>query len=1141
MIYATRPSTVGSEGNSITRINPLTGEIGASVYVGSEPNKLALSDNGQTMYVSLDGAYAIRRYETSTQMPGVQFPVGRESTSSNPLGAPYRAGDIAVAPGNPNLLAVARDKPGIKPPGAGVAMFNNGVQLPLTGPGHSDSANYLAFSSSATTLYGGAYYGEGLRTLTVSESGVVDNTGNPTSFEVRKLKFENNLVFTSTGHIINPETRTLMGTCPGVNTPAFVPDTATGRVLYAVKDSSSSNITIKAFDINTFTLIGSMVIPNTTGDAEPTTLVRYGTNGLAMRTMDNNKLFFIQTSLLPTGNPLPPPSATPMITPTPTPTVFATYIRQLTLPNRDLIYSRTEQKFYASVPSAAGTPRANSVTRINPTTAALENSVVVGSQPGRLALSDDDQTMYVGIDGAYAVRKFDVATQTPGLQFSLGNGVNGPKTACDIDVMPGNSNAVAVSYGNIGYNYDGVDIYDEGVKRAQKANMSGSIEFASPSLLYIGENYLYRYGVSPNGLSEQDNFTTNSYLEAEMNSGLLYTSNGGVIDLANTAFKGSFTGLGYPSIVTVDAPNNRVFFLTSGDGMGGSVWTLRAYRLDNFLPAGRILLQGINVYGSPRRLFRWGENGLAFNDNNDKIYFIQTDLVSTNGTVPTVIQLGAQTFTTNENANLQVTVTRTGGLTGTSMINYTTQDGTATAGTDYIATSGTLIFAAGESTKTIEIPVINDNVYEGNETLSIMLSNPVGGEIELQEPSTAALTIVDNESLPVISSANVIVNEPRIAGTSTALFTVQLSNATTQTVSVIYTSLNGTATAGNDYVPVFGELTFAPLETTKTFEVQVLADQNYNEPNENFWVRFSGAQNAAIGTFQAMATIINYNPQTVPHVRFDFDGDGKSDISIFRPSVGEWWYLRSSDGGNYAAQFGTSSDKLTPGDFTGDGKADIAIWRPSTGEWYILRSEDGSYYSYPFGISGDIPAVGDFDGDGKADSAVFRPSDTNWYIRRSSDGGFTIRQFGTSGDAPAVADYDGDKKSDVAIWRASTGEWWIQKSSNSSVVAFQFGNSSDKPVQGDYTGDGKADVAIYRPSSGEWFILRSEDFSYYSFPFGTSGDVPAPGDYDGDGKFDATVFRPSDSTWYVQQSAAGTLIQSFGITGDVPVPNAFVP
>ncbi|HMS41121.1 MAG TPA: cytochrome c peroxidase, partial [Pyrinomonadaceae bacterium] len=72
----------------------------------------------------------------------------------------------------------------------------------------------------------------------------------------------------------------------------------------------------------------------------------------------------------------------------------------------------------------------------------------------------------------------------------------------------------------------------------------------------------------------------------------------------------------------------------------------------------------------------------------------------------------------------------------------------------------------------------------------------------------------------------------------------------------------------------------------------------------------------------------------------DFDGDNKTDISIFRPSNGQWWHLRSSDGQNRAYQFGTTSDKIVPADFTGDGKIDTAFWRPSSGEWFILRSED---------------------------------------------------------------------------------------------------------------------------------------------------------------------------------------------------------
>ena len=273
---------------------------------------------------------------------------------------------------------------------------------------------------------------------------------------------------------------------------------------------------------------------------------------------------------------------------------------------------------------------------------------------------------------------------------------------------------------------------------------------------------------------------------------------------------------------------------------------------------------------------------------------------------------------------------------------------------------------------------------------------------------------------------------------------------------------------------------------------------------------------------------------------FDFDGDNKSDISIFRPATGDWWYLRSSDGQNRAFGFGNSSDELVPGDYTGDGKTDIAVWRPSSGEWFILRSEEVSYYSFPFGTSGDVPIPADYDGDGRTDAAVFRPSTSTWYISRSS-GGTIVQQFGQAGDTPVPADYDGDSKADIAIWRGSLGQWWLNRST-AGVVAVTFGHGADKPVQGDYTGDGKADVAFFRPSTRDWFVLHSETLNtYYSFPFGANGDVPTPGDYDGDRKIDASVFRPSNSTWYVNRSTSGTLIQPFGQNGDVPVPSVFVP
>ncbi len=305
----------------------------------------------------------------------------------------------------------------------------------------------------------------------------------------------------------------------------------------------------------------------------------------------------------------------------------------------------------------------------------------------------------------------------------------------------------------------------------------------------------------------------------------------------------------------------------------------------------------------------------------------------------------------------------------------------------------------------------------------------------------------------------------------------------------------------------------------------------------------TGTARSATLTISGRTFTVNQAAATAGRSPFDFDGDNKTDISIFRPAPGEWWYLKSSNGGNAAFQFGSSTDKIVPADYTGDGKTDIAFWRPSNGNWYILRSEDFSFYAFPFGTNGDVPVPADYDGDGKADAAVFRPSTVTWFISKSS-GGTDIFGFGASGDKPVVGDYDGDSKADIAIFRpngANGAEWWIRRSSNGSVFALQFGLQTDKAVQGDYTGDGKADVAFWRPSNGNWYILRSEDFSFYAFPFGENGDIPAPGDYDGDGKFDATVFRPSETNWYISRSSGGTIIQPFGNSTDKPVPSAFIP
>jgi hypothetical protein len=238
--------------------------------------------------------------------------------------------------------------------------------------------------------------------------------------------------------------------------------------------------------------------------------------------------------------------------------------------------------------------------------------------------------------------------------------------------------------------------------------------------------------------------------------------------------------------------------------------------------------------------------------------------------LPGQLQFTSAAYSATEGAGaLTVTVARVGGTAGDVSVNFATANGSALAGTDYVAASGTLNFLDGESSRTFAITIMNDATYEPNEALTVTLSAPAGGAT-LGSPSSATVTIVNDDAQPQpgqlrFSATGYSVNE----GTAIASISVLRTGGSDGTVTVNYATSNGSATAGADYSAASGTLSFAPGVTSRAFSVPIINDATY-EGNETVNLALSSATGGAtLGTpAVALLTIVDNDPQS------DADRDG---------------------------------------------------------------------------------------------------------------------------------------------------------------------------------------------------------------------------------------------------------------------------
>ncbi len=238
----------------------------------------------------------------------------------------------------------------------------------------------------------------------------------------------------------------------------------------------------------------------------------------------------------------------------------------------------------------------------------------------------------------------------------------------------------------------------------------------------------------------------------------------------------------------------------------------------------------------------------------------------------------------------------------------------------------------------------------------------------------------------------------------------------------------------------------------------------------------------------------------------DYDGDGTSEIAVFRPASG-LWAIR----GLTRAYFGPNELPVC-GDYDGDGTSDIAVFRSSSARWSVR-----GITRFFFGSAGDFPLPGNYtSGDRAAEAAVFRRTSGLWAVR-----GVTRFYWGGSGDLPVPGYYAAGNVKRAATFRLGTGRWAVR-----GVENFYFGSGTDTPVVADFSGDGIDDSAIFRPASGLWAV-RGWTRQY----FGGWGDTPVPAAYAGGAASEIAVYRPSTGRWLISGGAS----PYFGAAADLPV------
>jgi hypothetical protein len=463
---------------------------------------------------------------------------------------------------------------------------------------------------------------------------------------------------------------------------------------------------------------------------------------------------------------------------------------------------------------------------------------------------------------------------------------------------------------------------------------------------------------------------------------------------------------------------------------------------------------------------------------------------------PTIQFSGAPYQVNETDGTATVTVILTAPLANAASVNYATSDGTALAGGDYITTTGTLNFAVGETSQTFSIPLVDDGLYEPDETLTLTLSNASGAP--LATDPTATLTIVDDLDEPVFQFSGVPyqVNEADGTATVTVILTAPLANA----ASVNYATSDGTALAGSDYVPTTGTLVFLAGETSQSFTITITED-TLDEASETLTLTLSNASGAPLATDPTATLTIEDNDVT-PVIQFGEpayqvnEADGTATVTVT---------LNVPSGQQVAVDYATSDDTALAGD----------DYITTTGTLTFAPGETSQTFSIPL-----------------VDDGLYEPDET-LTLTLSNASNATLPSTPTTTTLTIV-----DDLSEPTV-QFSAASYQANEADGTATVTVTLNVPSGQQVAVDYaTSDGTAEaVRDYAPVSGTLTFAPGETLLFFSVPI--SDDI----ELEADEELQLSLTNPTHAVTSTPSLASLTIIDDEPdalLVGSMPdVPNNF--